>query len=296
MKSIETCNCCGSNEIKRFRVSKDVISIEELSSDNFAVTDKDYGKCVETVRCNECGLIQPAHELDVSHIVRLYSEMTDDEYLKGAEMRGESNYEQVRSIIDMHKPNTQSLLEVGAGNGYMLKLFKQDGMSVTGVEPNTSFCENAQSKYDVHMDNCGYESFESEEMYDVIVGLDVIEHVVNVDHFMKAMSRLLKPDGLLILCTPNKKSIAAKILGKKWWHIRPPHLYYFTPKTFGALAKNNNLEVTSQNYFYWTFPLYYLCDALQKLVLKRSFFTLSFLTYKIKLNTFDSHIYTLCKK
>jgi hypothetical protein len=59
MRETKKCDICSRDELTNYSMGKDLIGFEELTSADFKVTDKDYGRCVETVKCGNCGLIQP---------------------------------------------------------------------------------------------------------------------------------------------------------------------------------------------------------------------------------------------
>ena len=276
-------------------MGKDIIGFEELSSANFRVTDKDYGRCVETVKCSNCGLVQPKYILDSQDLIKLYANVDDESYLATSDIRGTSNYRQVIKLINKFSKKRGSLLEIGAGSGGLLDILKHEFNDIHGVEPSKKFCQFAKERYGLVLDNIGYENISENLKYDVILALDVIEHVVSVRHFMYKVFQLLTDEGIVILSTPNKNSLTARLLGKKWWHIRPPHLYYLDKESFHALMEATGFKIMKKAFFYWTFPIGYPIECLQKLLFKKSYISLDKLTFRVKLNTFDSWVYVICK-
>jgi hypothetical protein len=55
---------------------------------------------------------------------------------------------------------------------------------------------------------------------------------------LKEVHRILRPEGLLALSTPNIGGLPARILGRRWWNIRRLHINQFTTKTL-VTALNN---------------------------------------------------------
>ncbi len=295
MRETNKCDICCRDELTNYPMGKDLIGFEELTSADFKVTDKDYGRCVETVKCGNCGLVQPKYILDSQDLIKLYANVDDESYLATSDIRGTSNYRQVIKLINKFAKNHESLLEIGAGSGGLLDSLKHQFNHIHGVEPIEKFCQFARERYGLVLDNTGYEDMSESRKYDVILALDVIEHVASVKHFMNKVFQLLTDDGIVIVSTPNKNSLAARLLGKKWWHIRTPHLYYLDDRSFNALMDATGFKIIKRAFFYWTFPISYLIDCFQKLLFKKSYISLDKLTFRVKLNTFDSWVYVICK-
>ena len=112
------------------------------------------------------------------------------------------------------------IIDIGCGGGLVAEPFSRMGADVTGVdasEKNISVAkihaEKSELKINYFVDSI--ETFaEKEEKYDVVFALEIIEHVADVENFIKGCSKVLKPNGLLFIATMNRtlKSLAlAKI-------------------------------------------------------------------------------------
>ena len=73
--------------------------------------------------------------------------------------------------------------------------------------------------------------------FDIISLVDVIEHVNTPADLLQHIHAALAPDGVFILVTPDVKSLAARILGYKWWHYRFAHIGYFNKKNLSMLLQ-----------------------------------------------------------
>ena len=79
---------------------------------------------------------------------------------------------------------------------------------------------------------------------DVAVALDVIEHTINPNKFLKEINNKLKIDGKIFLSFPNSDSFKSKILNNKWGMIVPlAHLNFFSKKSIKVSLENNNFKV-----------------------------------------------------
>lgn len=123
-----TCWVCGSS-LFEFYKSSDIQG--ELSSDSFAITDSDYGKSGELVRCQECGFIQCT---DLQNVVHYYEDMQDIGYEESRQERAL----QSRHLLKLLPTSFQGkrLLDIGAGSGILLEEAIRFGYEAEGVEPS----------------------------------------------------------------------------------------------------------------------------------------------------------------
>lgn len=106
-------------------------------------------------------------------------------------------------LIRSYHPGAQSVLDVGCGNGIFLRYLRPRGQwELTGIdlspnrpEPNIDFLQG-----DVF-------EFEPDRRYDVVVSNSVIEHIQDVRGFVSKLDALCAPGGMLLLITPNERSL-----------------------------------------------------------------------------------------
>ncbi len=132
-------------------------------------------------------------------------------------------------------PTDLSVLDVGCGTGIMVTLpLASLGYRVTGVDPHAESIE-AASRVNPYPNAVFIQSdidalVATGERYDVVIAAEVLEHVANPAAFLRTSRRLLAPDGILILTTPNgygwfeweqflweRLGLGTFIL---WWHER----------------------------------------------------------------------------
>ncbi|MBL8709935.1 MAG: bifunctional 2-polyprenyl-6-hydroxyphenol methylase/3-demethylubiquinol 3-O-methyltransferase UbiG [Rhodospirillaceae bacterium] len=127
-----------------------------------------------------------------------------------------------------------SLVDIGCGGGLLTEPMARLGAEVTGVDATPRNIEIArlhaeQSGVRVTYLPCAAEDLVATgQTYDVILAMEIIEHVADVDAFIAALSRLLKPNGLLFLATMSRtaKSYALAIIGAEYilrWLPRGTH-------------------------------------------------------------------------
>lgn len=140
------------------------------------------------------------------------------------------------------------LLDVGCGNGQFLKVAREMGWNVEGVDFDEQAVGVARAAgLEVRLG--GVELFEGvSERYDVITLSHVIEHVHDPIDVLGRIHRLLKPGGRLWLETPNLGSVGHRLYGPHWRGLEPPrHLVLFTAASLrSVLHKVGFLQVSQQ--------------------------------------------------
>ena len=91
---------------------------------------------------------------------------------------------------------------------------------------------------------------------DVVVLLDVIEHLPEPYEVLSLCARHLRPDGIIVLTTGDFGSAAAWLMGARWRLMTPPqHLWFFTAQSVRRLASRLGLRVESLEHPWKNVPL-----------------------------------------
>ncbi|HEX8038760.1 MAG TPA: class I SAM-dependent methyltransferase [Chryseosolibacter sp.] len=116
------------------------------------------------------------------------------------------------------------VLEVGCGEGRGIDLLMSKARSFTAVDKIASALENLRSKYPgakfLGM-NIPPLSGLADNAYDLVVSFQVIEHIERDAPFLQEIHRVLRPGGIALLTTPNRR----QSLTRNPWHVREflPH-------------------------------------------------------------------------
>ena len=128
-----------------------------------------------------------------------------DEYDENAYPQKLCNY-LYKTIIAPHLKTsemTNSLLDVGSGKGNHLVGFARCGMNVSGLDKRKE-CLEVLDQFDIRACNIESEEFPFEaNSFDVVFSKSVLEHVFNADNFLAQIYRILKPNGMAVLMTPD---------------------------------------------------------------------------------------------
>ena len=124
-----------------------------------------------------------------------------------------------------------------------MKGLKDNGWNVKGVEPNVNIAKYGIEKFNFDISSISFDLYDSKNKFDLITMIQVIAHFYDVRICLENASRLLKPNGLLLIETWNKDSLIAKIMGKAWHEYSPPSvLNWFTPSSLKILAEQLKLK------------------------------------------------------
>ena len=77
--------------------------------------------------------------------------------------------------------------------------------------------------------------------FEVVTLIDVIEHVPDPVDLMRRIKSVMAPDGICVVVTPDVNSVAARLMGWKWWHFRAAHIGYFNKSTLGLGARDGGV-------------------------------------------------------
>ncbi len=185
------------------------------------------------------------------------------EYLSNMEETYWAVCESLKSIV--YDRQSVTVLEIGSGLGYLTFALNRAGYNTMGIDASRAAVAQANSRYGnyfIYADIYEY-SLDKSSLYDVIILTEVIEHIVEPERFLNALSKLLKPGGHIILTTPNKSFFPDDVI---WFTDLPPvHCWWFSEKSIQFLASKLNLktEFISFKNFYKKHPKQYDLNELR---------------------------------
>jgi 2-polyprenyl-6-hydroxyphenyl methylase/3-demethylubiquinone-9 3-methyltransferase len=147
------------------------------------------------------------------------------------------------------------ILDIGCGGGLLSEPLSRLGATVTGIDASDRNIKIAKmhlkkSKLDVDYYCSSPDKFVAKEKFDVVLNMEIVEHVDNVDFFLLKSSELLKKNGLMFIATLNKtlKSYIFAIIGAEYilkWLPIGTHDWnkFLTPGDLINICKNNSLNL-----------------------------------------------------
>ena len=144
-----------------------------------------------------------------------------------------------------------NILDIGCGGGLLSEPLKRLGASITGIDASKNNIEIAklhakEMGLNINYIHCSPENFILKNKFDVILNMEIVEHVSNVDTFINNCSKLIEKNGVMFVATINKnlKSYLFAILGAEYilrWLPIGTHDWekFLKPEDLKILAKNN---------------------------------------------------------
>ena len=157
---------------------------------------------------------------------------------------------------DRHPLAGLRFLDIGCGGGLLTEPMARLGAEVVGIDPaerNVRIAQlhAGQSGLDIDYRVATAEDVAAAgEQFDVVLNMEVVEHVDNVPLYMKSCADLVKPGGLMVVATINRtpRAWALAIVGAEYvlgWLPRGTHDYskFLTPDEIKALISRNGMRV-----------------------------------------------------
>lgn len=208
------------------------------------------GKLPGTIcKCNDCGNI-------FKHYTASVELLYDGRYVDCSESGFQKDYNDYEFLLnELSKQNNRSILDIGIGNGMALEVVRNGGYAIEGVEINDTLSERAVQKgFTIY--NINIEKEQPDGKYDVLLLLDIVEHLEHPAIVIENLKRCLNNEGNMIIYTPNHGSLVVRIaiLLKVLLRIDMPvdqifscsHITFFNTSTLEMLLKRLKLEIVSK--------------------------------------------------
>jgi 2-polyprenyl-3-methyl-5-hydroxy-6-metoxy-1,4-benzoquinol methylase len=238
MQEIKQCPICESTDFTTFLKVKD----HSISKEEF-----------EIKQCTSCGFkITSPRPSDQ----KLPSYYQSEDYVSHSDTKkGVINfmYQKVKAITLKQKEKliagfktSKTVLDIGCGTGDFLKYLSDKNWKITGLEPDKGARSLALAKLPGNI--FPIENFYElpHQNYGIITMWHVLEHVSELNKYMKQLYLILENDGRLIIALPNPDSADAKHY-KEFWaaYDVPRHLFHFSKKDITALATKHGFKLES---------------------------------------------------
>jgi SAM-dependent methyltransferase len=261
-RTITACPACGSAAIREYQ--KGTYS-GRLTQDQIKITDSQYGKTWDLSRCADCGHIFANPGPTPDHLAALYGQVEDPLYEEEAAGRSRKFLTILRRLEKL-VPQKGTIFDVGAATGILLDLARRRGWNPAGIEPSSWAVKVAAEKYRLGLIEGNLETASLPDgRFEAVTMVDFIEHTPLPFEALKKASAILKPAGVLVLVTPDIRSRASRLAGRRWWHLRPAHVAFFSRRSLDALLRRAGFRIVFERRYAWTFSVHYLFSRKQTL-------------------------------
>jgi 2-polyprenyl-3-methyl-5-hydroxy-6-metoxy-1,4-benzoquinol methylase len=222
-----------------------------LSTENEPVYRFDYQKYglkqkFDMVACRHCGLLYNKNRPHSSDIAKLYN---NGYYLAPhGSVRKRDWVPAVEDYLNKIRPLEsivpgRKLLDIGCNMGFLLKVARDNGWRVKGVDTSIDAVEYGKKELGLEIIVGRVEEINfGNDKFDLICALDLLEHLEDPLSFLKLCHHLLADEGILVLETPNAGSIYRKLSGRFWVGFNPYHIQLFSPDTISMLISKSDFE------------------------------------------------------
>jgi len=159
----------------------------------------------------------------------------------------------VLKILQKNISLGDKIFEIGCGNGSVAKVLTTTGYNIIGIDPSQEGIEIANKAYPelkLHFGSTLEDLALKFGHFNLILSLEVVEHVYDPFEFAKRANDLLLPNGMLLLSTPFHgylKNLALSIFDKWDDHFtalwQGGHIKFWSPKTITSLLNQTGFKV-----------------------------------------------------
>lgn len=197
--------------------------------------------------CPDCDVIftEAVHDPEIRQSVNAEFYLLDERIKLYRRRRRElqQRYAETERFITQHVGHPlKAVLEVGSNIGVFADYLRRQGANVETIEVNVALRDYQKTAQGLVC----YRSLEEVPLgrrYDLIVFMDVLEHISGPARVLLDVRSLLSDEGVIFLQLPNKNSMIAAVVGTNWsWWSAPDHLYHFSTRGIECLARSGGFS------------------------------------------------------
>lgn len=167
------------------------------------------------------------------------------------ERQVEREFAKLRRIVTDAGVRRGSMLEIGCSYGSMLRRFRDVGWETAGIEWDARAARVAREEHGLSVLAGSVEDGAPtlKGRFDVVVGSHVIEHALDPRRLLASLAPVMRSGSLLILRTPNSRSLAARVCQGWWqWAVAPEHVHLFSPDSLERLLADEGFSSIQRDF------------------------------------------------
>lgn len=220
------------------------------AGDTLLATSDKYGMVNHVVVCDQCGLVRANPRMQAKAYAQFYAH--EYRLLYGGTAKPGGRFELMRArragsaqwIRRAFSLANKTVLEIGAGGGWLLDHLRHDAERVVGYDYNDVYLDLGRSR-GIDLRSGGVdEALKSDERYDLIVLSQVLEHMLDPIVELTRLRALLAPGGQLYIGVPGLLNPTTNPMGLMR-HFQAAHVYYFSATSLQCLVQQAGFSVLS---------------------------------------------------
>jgi SAM-dependent methyltransferase len=169
-------------------------------------------------------------------------------------------------LLHRHRSRPGQLLDLGCGFGHFMAVardvFKYD---VTGCELSDYAAQTAKNRYNLDIMISSVQDASFQHAFDVVTLWDVIEHLRDPFSILVELTKHLNDDGIVVLSTGDRSSLAARLFGNHWSLLNPlQHLYYFNESSLDLALQKAGFKIKAVYKPGRVYPVRYIGQKLKE--------------------------------
>ena len=272
IQEYKDCNICGSKEFKVIYYFHPHYYDHKKFITHSWDGEKEIG--LQIVKCKKCKLIYQNPSINEDGLKYIYPESIITGKLDYENLVSNHKFGHLLDVISNYYPNPKNknltFLDVGTRFGVLPELLSKKGFNSIGIEMNAQCVKSARDSgfkfiYQGKIDDLKKISENvSIARYNLVVLVDVIEHLLNPFEELENIAKFQKKGDRIIITTMDVDSLGHKIFKKEWYYIHSQHTFYFNIKTIKLLFAKLGYDIE----YKFQIPAYKTITILGKELLK----------------------------
>jgi SAM-dependent methyltransferase len=221
--------------------------------------DSEYGTSTEKFEyryCKGCDTVfikdPPVDKLSIIYPANYYSFAETGKVSLLHSVKNYLDNKRIKKLIRLTGKTKLRVLDVGGGDGWLLSVIRDCNPEVAEtheVDLDGNALQRAVAAGHIGH-HCRIEDLKTDLKFDLIVMLNIIEHVADPGKILEKCHKLLSPEGFILIKTPNHKTLSRYLFKNANWggfHC-PRHWVLFSMASLTALSQQSQFEVVNAAY------------------------------------------------
>jgi len=198
-------------------------------------------------KCFDCMLLVRDPIMQSSQYNALYKNASSEVWLSSVD---NLRYDQsiVKAMIIRQNKSNIKVLDVGCYTGELLSSLPES-YAKYGIEMSEAAAYVASSR-DIKIVSNDLYAIDTQQKFDLITAVDVIEHTENPEDFIQKLMTLLEPHGQLIISTGNTDNRLWKRLKNRFWYSKfPEHISFIGESWLDEICLKNKYTIVDKEFF-----------------------------------------------